>query len=107
MMEGTTNIQLYMILLFLSLSNSGPLTEARKRTRQTILCEILWPSGVNIGTTNAAVRDILSAFVDAIQLPEEGDSHKVSKGRFTQMGVWEQMRQKENTRTRSQRRTMK
>ena len=35
-----------------------------------MLSEILWPSGVNIGSTNKAVQDVLSYYVDSMQLSE-------------------------------------
>ena len=46
--------------------------------RQSMLSEILWSSGVNIGATNKPVQDILSYYVDSVQIPDT-DSNKVIK----------------------------
>ena len=47
------------------------LGEKRPR-RAAMLSDILWPSGVNIGATNNPVQELMSYYVESIQLP---DSH--------------------------------
>ena len=45
------------------------LGEKRPR-RASMLSDILWPSGVNIGATNNPVQEMMSYYVESIQLPD-------------------------------------